>query len=156
MESSDAISDDEKFMRIALELAREAAVAGEVPVGAVVVQDGAIIGRGFNHPVSGCDPTLHAEIQALREAAATVGNYRLTGCTLYCTLEPCPMCAGAMIHARVRRLVFGARDPRTGAAGSVFNLTDSPQLNHRMRVTPDVLGQQCTTPLQAFFRNRRN
>lgn len=139
----------------ALQLARQAEEAGEVPVGAVVVHDGQVIGRGSNAPISETDPTAHAEIEALREAARIVGNYRLPQTTLYVTLEPCPMCAGAMVHARVDRLVYGCADPRSGAAGSVFDITGSDHLNHRVEVTGGVREEECRGLLQAFFRARR-
>jgi tRNA(adenine34) deaminase len=142
-------------MRRALELARRAAAAGEVPVGAVLVVDDEILGEGWNQPIGACDPTAHAEVVALRAAAARVGNYRLPGSTLYVTLEPCPMCAGALVHARVARVVFGAADPRAGAAGSVFNLLQSPALNHRAEVTEGILAEECGTLLREFFRIRR-
>src|SRR5688500_16216804 len=121
-------------MRAALELASQAAEAGEVPVGAVVVKDGEIVGRGYNHPISGHDPTAHAEIAALRDAASRLGNYRLGGCDLYVTLEPCVMCAGAILHARIGRVFYGARDPKTGACGSVANPFSEPRLNHQTSV----------------------
>jgi tRNA(adenine34) deaminase len=143
------------FMRRALELAREAEAAGEVPVGAVLVKDGAIIAEGRNAPVASDDPTAHAEIVALREAAAKLGNYRLPGTTLYVTLEPCPMCAGAMVHARVERLVYAAADPRTGAAGTVFDLTNSAALNHRLVVEGGVLAEKSAALLRDFFGRRR-
>jgi len=142
-------------MRMALELAHEAAAAGEVPVGAVVVLDGRVIGRGANAPILRNDPTAHAEIVALREAAAAVGNYRLGEATLYVTLEPCVMCAGALVQARVRRLVFGARDLRFGGVRSKFCLADSELLNHRVEVVEGVLAAECTALLQEFFRRRR-
>lgn len=142
-------------MREALDLARQAEAAGEVPVGAVVVSAGAIVGRGSNRPIARHDPTAHAEIEALRAAGAALGNYRLPGCTLYVTLEPCAMCAGAMVHARVARLVYGATDPRAGAAGSVFDLVRSVALNHRLLVTGGVLAEESQALLQAFFRGRR-
>lgn len=142
-------------MRLALDLARQAQAAGEVPVGAVVVRSGGVIATGFNQPISRCDPTAHAEIEALRAAAVAVGNYRLTGCSLYVTLEPCPMCAGAMVHARIARLIYGAADSRAGAAGSVFDITRSESLNHRMEVAGGVLAQECAALLQDFFRDRR-
>jgi tRNA(adenine34) deaminase len=152
---ADAGTDDERFMGLALDAARRAEVAGEVPVGAVVVQGGAVVGSGFNRPISGRDPTAHAEIEALRAAAQALGNYRLTGCTIYVTLEPCAMCAGAMVHARIARLVYGADDPRAGAAGSVFNVTQSTELNHRLEVTAGVRAGESTALLQEFFRRRR-
>jgi tRNA(adenine34) deaminase len=146
---------DEAFMARALALAREAAARGEVPVGAVVVLDGQVIGEGANGPIARQDPTAHAEILALRRAGAAVGNYRLPGATLYVTLEPCAMCAGAMVHARVERLVFGAPDPKSGAAGGVFDIVRSPRLNHRLEVTGGVLGEACGELLRGFFRDRR-
>ena len=150
-----AAAADAAFMREALDLARCAAAAGEVPVGAVVVRDGAVIGRGHNRPVSGHDPTAHAEIQALREAAAALGNYRLDGCELFVTLEPCAMCSGAMLHARLRRVVFGAADPKTGAAGSVVDLFAEPRLNHQTQCEGGVLADECGALLSDFFRQRR-
>jgi len=147
---------DVAFMREALALAERAAAEGEVPVGAVLVRDGAVIGRGWNRPVASHDPTAHAEIGALRDAAERLGNYRLPGTTLYVTLEPCPMCAGAIVHARVARVVYGARDPRTGAAGSVFDLLPSDErFNHRVSCEGGVLVQPCGDLLRAFFRARR-
>ncbi len=146
---------DPYWMRRALELAQRAAAAGEVPVGAVLVLDHEAIGEGWNLPISRCDPTAHAEIMALRAAAARLGNYRLVNSTLYVTLEPCAMCAGAMIHARVGRLVFGATDPRAGAAGSVFNILQSEQLNHRAEVIGGILAEECGAVLRDFFRARR-
>ena len=146
---------DEDFMQQALQLARQAEEAGEVPVGAVVVHEGQIIGRGSNAPISETDPTAHAEIEALREAARYLGNYRLPGASLYVTLEPCPMCAGAMVHARVGRLVYGCADPRSGAAGSVYDIAASDRLNHRLDVNGGVLESECRELLQAFFRARR-
>ncbi|WP_222434212.1 tRNA adenosine(34) deaminase TadA [Comamonas flocculans] len=143
-------------MRAALDAAREAAQAGEVPVGAVLVRDGVLIASGRNAPLAQDDPTAHAEIAALRAAAARLGNYRLEGCTLYVTLEPCAMCAGAMLHARLARVVYGAPDPRTGAAGSVLNLFAQPRLNHQTRLTGGVLAAQCAALLQAFFSERRS
>lgn len=145
---------DETYMREALALAGEAAALGEVPVGAVVVLDGAVVGRGFNRPIAAADPTAHAEVMALRDAAARLGNYRLTHAALYVTLEPCAMCAGAMMHARVARVVFGAADPKTGACGSVVDLFASP-LNHHATVTGGVLGGECGARLSAFFAERR-
>jgi tRNA(adenine34) deaminase len=151
-----AHADDEAFMREALALAREAEAAGEVPVGAVLVKEGAIIARGRNRPIGGCDPTAHAEIEALRGGAAALDNYRLPGCTLYVTLEPCAMCAGALVHARVARLVYGAADPRAGAAGSVFNIVAARELNHQVAVTAGVLADDCRVLMQEFFRRRRD
>jgi tRNA(adenine34) deaminase len=147
--------NDEDFMRQALELARQAATLGEVPVGAIVVRDGEIIGRGRNQPIGRHDPTAHAEVMALREAAANVGNYRLPGSTLYVTLEPCLMCIGAIFHARVGRVVFGARDPKTGAAGSVLNLFEESRLNHHAEVLGGVLADECGSLLSGFFAARR-
>ena len=136
----------------ALEQARTALGAGEVPVGAVVVAaDGTIVGRGYNHPISSHDPTGHAEIMALREAAGSIGNYRLTGMTLVCTLEPCVMCAGAIVHARIARLVFGAYDPKAGAAGSIYNVVSDPRLNHQPEVVCGVREAECRQLLQEFF-----
>lgn len=146
---------DERFMRAALAEARAAAQAGEVPVGAVVVQDGCIVATGRNAPIDGHDPTAHAEIVALRAAAQVLGNYRLDGCTLYVTLEPCAMCSGAMLHARVGRLVYGAAEPLTGAAGSVIDLFGEPRLNHHTQVVGGVLAAECGQVLQAFFQQRR-
>lgn len=146
---------DRTWMTRALALARRAQSAGEVPVGAVVVRDDELLGEGWNHPISAHDTTAHAEIQAIRAAGQRLGNYRLTGCTLYVTLEPCAMCAGAMIHARIRRLVFGAADPKTGAAGSVFDIVRSTALNHQLEVTGGVLETDCGDLLRDFFRARR-
>lgn len=146
---------DERWMQEALTLAEKAEAEGEVPVGAIIVKDGEIIGRGWNHPIAAHDPTAHAEIVAMRAAAQTLGNYRLTGTTLYVTLEPCPMCAGAMVHARVGRLVYGAPDPRAGSAGTVFNLTQAEALNHRLDVTGGVLAEACGGLLKGFFARRR-
>lgn len=146
---------DDKFMRRALELAKLGEQAGEVPVGCVIVKDGEIIGEGFNHPISAHDPTAHAEIGAMRQASRLSGNYRLVDTTLYVTLEPCAMCAGAMVHARVKRLVFGAREPRTGACGSVYDIVRDERLNHRLEVTEGVLADESAAMLQAFFRSRR-
>lgn len=142
-------------MGLALAQARAAAAAGEVPVGAVVVKDGALLAAGRNSPVATHDPSAHAEVNALRAAAAALGNYRLDGCTLYVTLEPCAMCSGAMLHARLARVVYGAADPRTGAAGSVLDLFAQPLLNHHTRVTSGVAAEACAALLQEFFRGRR-
>ncbi|GAB4166589.1 MAG: hypothetical protein Fur0039_03600 [Rhodocyclaceae bacterium] len=150
-----ASPEDIAFMRQALALARQAATLDEVPVGAVVVCRGEIVGRGFNCPVSRADPSAHAEILALREAAARVGNYRLPGCTLYATLEPCSMCSGAIQHARIARLVFGASDPKTGACGSVVDLFSVARLNHHASVTGGVLAEESAALLGAFFAARR-
>jgi len=146
---------DTLWMSHALELARRAQAQGEVPVGAVVVLDDACIGEGWNQPIASHDPTAHAEIQALRAAARAAGNYRLPGATLYVTLEPCVMCAGAMVHARIARLVFGARDPKAGAAGSVFSILDSDRLNHRVQVTEGEGAAESAALLQSFFQARR-
>jgi tRNA(adenine34) deaminase len=155
-ETTDSIErTDEAMMRLAIAEAREAERLGEVPVGAVIVKDGEIVGRGRNTPIGSCDPTAHAEIGALREAAHRLGNYRLTGTTLYVTLEPCIMCAGAMRHARVERLVFGAADPKSGVAGTVVDLCRGPGANHDLEVTGGVLAEECGELLRAFFRARR-
>ncbi|MEI2779969.1 MAG: tRNA adenosine(34) deaminase TadA [Candidatus Competibacter sp.] len=146
---------DHRWMRQALALAELAAAAGEVPVGAVLVRGDEAIGEGWNRPIGARDPTAHAEVVALRMAAARTGNYRLVDSTLYVTLEPCPMCAGAIVHARVARVVFGAADPRTGAAGSVFDLLQAEALNHRAEVRGEVLAEECGALLRAFFRARR-
>jgi len=143
-------------MRMALELALEAEAAGEVPVGAVAVLDDRVIGRGRNSPISMNDPTAHAEMLALRQASAAIGNYRLKGVTLYCTLEPCAMCAGALVTARVSRLVFGARDLRFGAVRSKFRLADSDVLNHRLEIVEGALGAECAELMQRFFARRRS
>jgi tRNA(adenine34) deaminase len=150
-----AMISDLEAMRIALSEARKAAEAGEVPIGAVVIHDGAIISHGQNSVIRTSDPTAHAEIVAMRHAASILGNYRLNGCTVYVTLEPCAMCAGAMIHARIDRLVYGAADPKAGACGSVLSVLNHPQLNHQMQVTQGVLSEQCGDLLRVFFRNRR-
>ena len=147
--------DDLRFMRAALALAETARQAGEVPVGAVLVRDGEIVGRGYNQPISGHDPTAHAEIMALRDAARRLGNYRLPGSTLYVTLEPCAMCSGAILHARVERVVFGAPDPKTGAVGSVVNLFQESRLNHHCRAEGGLLAQECGQRLSQFFAGRR-
>ena len=148
-------SQCDEFMRAALELARAAEDAGEVPVGAVVVQGDAIVGRGYNHPISGHDPTAHAEVAALRDAAARLGNYRLRGCDLYVTLEPCVMCAGAIMHARIARVFYGARDPKTGACGSVIDAFAEARLNHHTAVEGGVLAAEAVALLQRFFQSRR-
>ena len=147
---------DELFMREALAEARAAAAGGEVPIGAVAVFSGQIVARGQNRVLRDCDPTAHAEIVALRAAAQAVGNYRLTDCELYVTLEPCAMCAGAMIHARLGRLIYAAADPKAGAAGSVLDVLNHPRLNHQMAVTTGVLADECGELLRAFFRDRRS
>jgi tRNA(adenine34) deaminase len=149
------MSPDERFMGEALELAREAEANGEVPVGAVVVVGGEVCGRGFNSPIRKTDPTAHAEILALREAAERMKNYRLEGATMYATLEPCVMCAGALVVARVRRLVFGARDLRFGGVRSKFSLADSELLNHRLEVVEGVRGAECLELVKRFFEQRR-
>jgi tRNA(adenine34) deaminase len=146
---------DDAWMNEALALARAAQARGEVPVGAIVVMDGAIIGRGGNAPIAGDDPTAHAEIAALREAARALGNYRLPGGELFVTLEPCAMCAGAIMHARIARLVYGAADPKTGACGSVVDLFALPRLNHHTAVTGGVAAGECGKLLSAFFASRR-
>ena len=146
---------DADYMRHALELASQAQAAGEVPVGAVVVRDGAIIGRGFNAPISRHDPSAHAEMMALRDAAQRLGNYRLVGCELFVTLEPCLMCAGAIMHARIARVVYGASDPKTGACGSVLDMFAERRLNHHAEVTGGVLAEECGAMLSNFFAMRR-
>jgi len=146
---------DEQFMAEALALARQAAESGEVPVGAVVVKDGAVVGRGYNRPVSGKDPTAHAEVMALRDAAERIGNYRLGDCELYVTLEPCAMCAGAIMHARVSRVVYGAADPKSGACGSVVDLFAENRLNYHATVVSGVMAEEATRLLQDFFSARR-
>lgn len=143
------------WMQCALGQASLAGQRGEVPVGAVIVREGKIIGRGFNQPISGNDPCAHAEIQALRDAAALAGNYRLSGATLYVTIEPCHMCAGALVHARIERLVFGAREPKAGAVCSQNNLLDAPFMNHRVSWTEGVLAQQCAAQVSEFFAAKR-
>jgi tRNA(adenine34) deaminase len=146
---------DERHMDLALELAREAELAGEVPVGAVVVLDGRVIGRGRNSPITLHDPTAHAEVLALRQASQTIGNYRLEGATLYATLEPCVMCAGALVAARISRLVFGARDLRFGGVRSKFRLADAEVLNHRLEIVEGLRGPECAELMQRFFATRR-
>jgi tRNA(adenine34) deaminase len=150
-----SVTADEQFMREALALARAGATAGEVPVGAVVVVGGEVVGRGSNAPLARSDPTAHAEILAIREAALKVNNYRLTGATLYCTLEPCAMCAGALVAARIERVVFGARDLRFGGVRSKFQIADSEILNHRVQVVEGVLAVECVELLREFFESRR-
>jgi len=142
-------------MSAALEQARRAQFAGEVPVGAVLVRAGEIVGAGFNAPISRHDPSAHAEIRALRDAATKLGNYRLPGCTLYVTLEPCAMCVGAMLHARIARLVYGAADAKTGACGSVIDLFSEPRLNHHATVTAGVMAEECGALLREFFAGKR-
>lgn len=146
---------DTACMQEALKLAAQAAALGEVPVGAVVVRGGAIIGRGFNQPIAAADPTAHAEIVAMRDAGKTLGNYRLADCDLYVTLEPCVMCSGAIMHARIRRVVFAARDPKTGACGSAIDLFAQAHLNHHAEVTGGLLAEQSVELLQDFFAQRR-
>ncbi len=143
-------------MEEALREAQRALASGEVPVGAVVVHDGLIVGRGCNRPLSANDPTAHAEILALREAGQTIGNYRLLDCDLYVTVEPCAMCAGAITHARLRRLIYGAEDPKAGAVHSMLQLLNHPKLNHQVEVSSGVLAACCMDLLQSFFRERRN
>ena len=149
------LPDDLTCMELALAEARMAAEAGEVPVGVLVINKGEIIGRAGNRNLGDHDPTAHAEILALRQAAQHLGNHRLTGCTLYATIEPCAMCAGAVIHARIARLVYGAKDPKAGAAGSILEVINHPRLNHKMEVVSGVLGDRCSEILQDFFRRRR-
>lgn len=149
------MKDDEYWMQQAMMLAERAAAAGEVPVGAVLVRDGAVIGAGFNRVISDNDPSAHAEIVALRMAGLSEANYRLPRSTLYVTLEPCSMCAGALVNARVARVVYAADDPRTGAHRSVFSILDNPQLNHRCEVTPGVMAAEAGQRLRDFFRQRR-
>jgi len=146
---------DEPFMREALLLAQQAEEVGEVPIGAVVVKNGIIVGRGYNRPISACDPTAHAEVIAMRNAAAELGNYRLLDCELFVTLEPCSMCAGAIMHARVKRVVFGAADPKAGACGSVIDLFADGRLNHHSSLVGGVLAVECGNCLSEFFRQRR-
>lgn len=146
---------DEQWMGEALALARFAGSEGEVPVGAIVVSEGRVVGKGSNAPIGLHDPSAHAEIQAMRQAARALGNYRLTGCSLFVTLEPCAMCAGAIMHARIARLVFGATDPKTGACGSVVDLFANERLNHHTRVEGGLMSAECAELLSGFFRERR-
>ncbi len=146
---------DQAWMAEALILAKRAGLEGEVPIGAVVVRDGEIVGRGWNRNIGLNDPSAHAEIMALRDAGNTLGNHRLVGCSLYVTLEPCPMCVGAMIHARLERVVFGANDPKTGAAGGMFDLLGDPAHNHVVEVAGGCLAEECSALLKDFFRQRR-
>jgi tRNA(adenine34) deaminase len=148
-------NNDELWMEEALRSAQRALEAGEVPIGAVVVCEGRIVGRGWNRNITDSDPTAHAEIVALREAGATVGNHRLAECELFATIEPCPMCAGALVHARIKRLIYGADDPKAGAVQSVVPLLNHPRLNHKMEVRGGVLAGRCAELLQTFFKNRR-
>lgn len=143
------------WMQFALQLAAKAEAAGEVPVGAVLVKDGMVLGEGWNLSISAHDPTAHAEMQAIRQAGLVLQNYRMLDCTLYVTLEPCAMCAGALVHSRVKRLVYGATDLKAGACGSVFDIVRHPQLNHQLDVTGGVSAEACATQLSAFFRRRR-
>jgi tRNA(adenine34) deaminase len=147
---------DIQYMQHAIEIAKNAKNNNEVPVGAIVVKDGLVIGRGGNATIGTHDPTAHAEIIAMREAAATIGNYRLVNCTLFVTLEPCAMCAGAIQHARITRLVYGASDPKTGACGSVVNLMAEPKLNHHTKVNGGLLAEECGALLSTFFKERRS
>ena len=146
---------DRQFMQQALDQAKLAAIAGEVPVGAVLVREGKVISTGFNKPIMNSDPSAHAEMMAIRAAAQNESNYRLPGTTLYVTLEPCTMCAGAMLHARVERIVFGATDPKTGAAGSVLNVFSEKQINHQTQVEGGIMGDECSQVLRDFFKERR-
>ena len=149
------LNSDENWMRYALQLAQQAALQGEVPVGAVLVQDDNILGEGWNQPISLNDPSAHAEMLAMRAAGQVAANYRLPNTTLYVTLEPCCMCAGAMIHARIARVVFGAYDPKTGAAGSLFSVLNDPRHNHQVPISGGVLAEECAELLRTFFRERR-
>ena len=146
---------DTEYLRGAMEQAQAAEADGEVPVGAVIVRDGEIIATGRNRVITDSDPTAHAEIVALRAAGILLGNYRLEGCDLYCTLEPCAMCAGAILHARIRRLVYAASDPKAGACGSVLGVMNHPQLNHKVELVSGVLAEECGAMLTSFFRSRR-
>lgn len=149
------LNSDQHWMKLAINLAERAAAAGEVPVGAVLVRNEVVVGAGFNRVICDHDPTAHAEIVALRMAGLHESNYRLPGTTLYVTLEPCSMCAGAIVNARIQRVVYGAKDPKTGAAGSVFNVLDNPALNHRCQVLSGVLADEAGSMLSEFFRRRR-
>ena len=149
------LNSDENWMRYALQLAQQAALQGEVPVGAVLVQDDNILGEGWNQPISLNDPSAHAEMLAMRAAGQVAANYRLPNTTLYVTLEPCSMCAGAMIHARIARVVFGAYDPKTGAAGSLFSVLNDARHNHQVQISGGVLAEECAELLRTFFRERR-
>ena len=149
------MSEDVNYMRAALDLAQKGGDKGEVPVGALVVCAGEIVGRGFNQPVSSHDPTAHAEVMALRDASARLGNYRLVGCTLYVTMEPCVMCAGAIFHSRVARVVYGAREYKTGAHGSIMDVFAEPRLNHHCEISGGVLADECATMISGFFESRR-
>ncbi|WP_153914587.1 tRNA adenosine(34) deaminase TadA [Shewanella sp. TC10] len=149
-------AQDEKWMRMALELATKAEALGEVPVGAVLVKDDELIASGFNLSITEHDPSAHAEMQCIRAAGKVLENYRMLGATLYVTLEPCPMCAGAMIHSRIERVVFGAKDLKTGAAGSVINLLQDSHFNHQLTVTSGILAEECASQLSQFFKRRRD
>ena len=155
MHSETASSSDELWMEEALRAAQRALDAGEVPVGAIVVKDGRIVGRGWNQNITASDPTAHAEIIALRDAGSAVGNHRLEDCELFVTIEPCAMCAGALVHARIRRLVYGAEDPKAGAVHSIMQVLVNPQMNHRVEVRGGVLAGRSAELLQTFFRDRR-
>jgi tRNA(adenine34) deaminase len=148
-------AEDASYMREALALARQGWEAGEVPVGAVVVLDGEIVGRGYNQPITSHDPTAHAEVMALRDAAARLGNYRLVGCTLYVTMEPCVMCSGAILHARVARVVYGAKEYKTGAHGSIIDVFAEPRLNYHCEIAGGVLADECAAMISGFFEARR-
>ncbi len=149
------LEQDERFMEQALWEARKAYELDEVPIGAVIVKDGTIIGRGHNLRETEKDPTLHAEIAAIRDAARTLGGWRLSGCDLYVTIEPCPMCAGAILQARIRRVVFGARDPKAGCAGSLYNLLIDERFNHRAEVTEGILAEECSRIMKEYFKQKR-
>lgn len=156
IQNSEAMLQNDAFwMQLAIDQARLAERAGEVPVGAVVVSEGKVVGTGYNQNLLNNDPTAHAEVVALRKAAEALGNHRLTGCILFCTIEPCAMCAGAMVHARITRLVYGAKDPKAGAAGSVLDVINHARLNHQMEVTAGVLAEECSRLLKGFFAARR-
>lgn len=156
MSNGSYLTNDELWMEEALRCAQRALEIGEVPVGAVVVREGRLVGRGWNQNILGTDPTAHAEVVALREAGTAVGNHRLVDCELFATIEPCAMCAGAMVHARVRRLVYGADDPKAGAVRSVMQVLNHPDLNHKIDVRGGVLAGRCADIVQEFFRNRRD
>ena len=156
MSNGSYLTNDELWMEEALRCAQRALEIGEVPVGAVVVREGRLVGRGWNQNILGTDPTAHAEVMALREAGTAVGNHRLVDCDLFATIEPCAMCAGAMVHARVRRLVYGADDPKAGAVRSVMQVLNHPDLNHKIDVRGGVLAGRCADIVQKFFRNRRD
>ncbi|MDO6445852.1 tRNA adenosine(34) deaminase TadA [Colwellia sp. 1_MG-2023] len=155
IETNEQQSEDEKFMALAMKLAQQAEQHNEIPVGAVVVANGQVIGEGFNQSIMLNDPSAHAEMIAIRQAGQVMSNYRLLDCTLYVTLEPCPMCAGLLVHSRIKRIVFGAFDLKTGSAGSVFNITNTEKLNHQISVSSGVLAEQCSHLLSAFFKRRR-